>query len=42
LEALDVVFLDDAELAREGIGPGELVDVDTPADYQTFIASLRA
>ena len=42
LDALDVAYVDDADLARAGIGADELTDLDTPADYQAFLASLRA
>lgn len=42
LDTLDVAYLDDADLARAGIGADELADLDTPADYQAFLASLRA
>jgi molybdopterin-guanine dinucleotide biosynthesis protein A len=42
LEALDVVYVDERDLATEGIAASELRDIDTPADYDAFIASLRA
>jgi molybdopterin-guanine dinucleotide biosynthesis protein A len=38
---LDAVYVEDGELAREGIAAAELDDLDTPADYEAFIASLR-
>ena len=41
LDRLDVVYLDEAALAREGIAANEFEDLDTPADYEAFIASLR-
>ena len=42
LDRLDVVFVADAALVREGISLTELDDLDTPADYDAFIAALRA
>ncbi len=42
IASLDAVRLDEAELARAGIGRDELADLDTPADYDAFVASLRA
>jgi len=39
---LDAVFVDERELAGAGIAMTELTDLDTPADYDAFIASLRA
>ena len=42
LERLDAVFVDEDELAKEGIGALELADLDTPEQYDAFIASLRA
>lgn len=39
--SLDAVRLDEAELARAGIGREELADVDTPEDFEAFVASLR-
>ena len=42
LNELDTVFVDEPQLAREGIATGELTDLDTPADYDAFVASLRA
>jgi molybdopterin-guanine dinucleotide biosynthesis protein A len=42
LDELDAVFVDERELASQGIAPTELADLDTPADYDAFIASLRA
>jgi molybdopterin-guanine dinucleotide biosynthesis protein A len=38
---LDAMWIEEAELAREGIAHAELDDLDTPADYEAFIASLR-
>ncbi len=42
LNEVDTVFVDEPELAREGIAADELADLDTPADYDAFVASLRA
>jgi molybdopterin-guanine dinucleotide biosynthesis protein A len=42
LAVLDVRFIEDAELAGEGISPRELEDLDTPANYDAFIASIRS
>jgi hypothetical protein len=42
LDELDTVFVEAPELAREGIAAAELADLDTPADYDAFIASVRA
>ncbi len=42
LEGLDASYVEEPELARAGIGPTELADLDTPADYEAFIATLRA
>jgi molybdopterin-guanine dinucleotide biosynthesis protein A len=42
LEGLDAAYLEEPELVRAGIGPTELTDLDTPADYEAFIAALRA
>ncbi len=39
---LDAVRVGEAELASSGIARGELADLDTPADYEAFLASLRA
>jgi molybdopterin-guanine dinucleotide biosynthesis protein A len=39
---LDAIFVDGPELAAEGIAATELTDLDTPAEYEAFIASLRA
>jgi molybdopterin-guanine dinucleotide biosynthesis protein A len=41
LAALDVAYVDEPELARAGIAMSELSDLDTPADYDAFVASLR-
>jgi len=41
LARLDVVYVDEPELAREGVALTELDDLDTPADYDAFLASLR-
>lgn len=40
LGRLDAVFVDEAELARAGVAAGELADLDTPAEYDAFLASL--
>jgi molybdopterin-guanine dinucleotide biosynthesis protein A len=40
LDGLDVVFLEEPDLAGAGIPLSELADLDTPADYQAFLASL--
>ena len=40
LDALDAVFLEEGDLADAGIPLSELADLDTPADYQAFLASL--
>ena len=42
LDDLGAVFVDERELAAAGIAATELADLDTPADYDAFIASLRA
>ena len=42
LQGMDVLFVDDATLRAAGIANSELRDLDTPADYDAFIASLRA
>ena len=42
LDRLDAVFVDNGELASQGIDVGELADLDTPEQYDAFIASLRA
>jgi molybdopterin-guanine dinucleotide biosynthesis protein A len=42
LDRLDVVFVDEAELIGEGVALTELDDLDTPADYDAFLASLPA
>ena len=42
LDELDAVFVNERELANAGIAASELADLDTPADYDAFIASLRA
>jgi molybdenum cofactor guanylyltransferase len=42
LDELDAVIVDERELARVGIAVDELADLDTPADYDAFITSLRA
>jgi molybdopterin-guanine dinucleotide biosynthesis protein A len=41
LDRLDVSYVDESELARSGISAAELHDLDTPADYEAFLASLR-
>lgn len=38
--SLDTAFVGPAELARAGISTDELIDLDTPADYEVFITSL--
>ncbi len=40
LDRLDVVFVDDAGLLREGISLTELDDLDMPADYDAFVAGI--
>ncbi len=40
LDELDVRYVDAAELAAHGISPGELADLDTPAEYEAFLVSL--
>jgi molybdenum cofactor guanylyltransferase len=40
LASLDVIYLDEAELAAANVPPSALDDLDTPADYDAFIASL--
>jgi molybdopterin-guanine dinucleotide biosynthesis protein A len=40
LDALDVVFVEEEQLARAGVALSELSDLDTPADYEAFLASL--
>ncbi len=42
LDRLNVVYVDEADLAAAGVAASELDDLDTPADYDAFIASLRA
>ena len=42
LERLDVVFVDEDELRAAGVAGSELGDLDTPADYDAFLASLPA
>jgi molybdopterin-guanine dinucleotide biosynthesis protein A len=42
LAMLDVAFVDEPELARAGIASREFDDLDTPAEYDAFIASLRS
>ena len=42
LDALDAVFVDERELESAEIATHELDDLDTPAEYDAFIASLRA
>ena len=41
LASLDVVYADERELIRAGIAPSELDDIDTPADFDAFVASLH-
>lgn len=40
--SLDVKRLDEAELGTKGITVEQLADIDTPAQYEAFVASLRA
>jgi molybdopterin-guanine dinucleotide biosynthesis protein A len=40
LASLDVAYVDDDELLRERVAARELDDLDTPAEYEAFIASL--
>lgn len=42
LDLLDAVFVDEDQLAEDGIGLDELADLDTPEQYDAFIGSLRA
>jgi molybdopterin-guanine dinucleotide biosynthesis protein A len=42
LDRLDVSYIDDAELTRGAVMLSEFDDLDTPADYDAFINSLRA
>lgn len=42
LNDLDAILVDERDLANEGLAAAELADLDTPADYAAFIASLRA
>ena len=42
LDELDAVFVEEPELARMGIAALELADLDTPADYDAFIATFPA
>ena len=41
LDELDAVFVDEGELASGGMAADEFADLDAPADYDAFIASLR-
>lgn len=41
LDSMDVAYVDEAELKSAGIDPHVLDDLDTPGDYEAFIASLR-
>ncbi len=41
LETLDVVYVDEAELTQAEIDLAELSDLDTRADYDAFVTSLR-
>jgi len=41
MESLDVVSVTETDLAKAGISKDELIDLDTRADYDAFIASLR-
>lgn len=38
--SLDAVRVTEDELTSAGIAPGELSDIDTPAEYEAFLASL--
>lgn len=38
--SLDTAYVGAPELARAGVSTDELLDIDTPADYATFVASL--
>ncbi len=42
LDELDTFFVDEPQLARVGLATLELADLDTPADYDAFVAWLRA
>jgi molybdopterin-guanine dinucleotide biosynthesis protein A len=42
MESLDVVSVTEADLAKVNISKDELIDLDTRADYDAFIASFRA
>ena len=42
LHVLDVVYIDDAALERSDVSSREFADLDTPADYEAFIAELRS
>jgi len=41
LATLDVVYVGEAELAAAAVPLTALADIDTPADYDAFLASLR-
>lgn len=41
LDVIDVRFVGDDELTARGVDAVELADLDTPADYEAFLASLR-
>ena len=41
MESLDVVPVGEADLAKANISTDELLDLDTRADYDAFIATLR-
>jgi molybdopterin-guanine dinucleotide biosynthesis protein A len=41
LASLDVLYVDEAGLADAGVPLSALDDLDTPADYDAFVASLR-
>jgi molybdopterin-guanine dinucleotide biosynthesis protein A len=41
LGELDVRYLDDAELEAAGATPNTFANLNTPADYQEFLAGLR-
>jgi molybdopterin-guanine dinucleotide biosynthesis protein A len=42
LDQLEVAYIDERDLTAAGVSLSELDDLDTPADYDAFITSLRA
>jgi len=42
LDRLDVRYVEDDELRAEGYDHREFADLDTPADYQAFLAEMRS